>query len=161
MTAAWLVGAGFSFELGMPLVWPLTTQIKRWLTPAKLRELNASWRLQRLPVDDAIIAAACDRLENVEETYEHLIGWFQTQQKSVLTGRGPLFEGYRHLAGLVQSAVVEILFRRHEQVVQALPFMLPWYRGIEAAIPDDAPLWLFSLNHDVCIESIAGDLAIC
>jgi hypothetical protein len=43
------LGAGASFELGMPLVWGLTAELKAWLTPAKLRELNESWRSRRSP----------------------------------------------------------------------------------------------------------------
>jgi hypothetical protein len=160
MNTAWLIGAGFSCQLDMPLVWPLTTEIKSWLTPTKLRELNIGWTQQRLPVAEVVIVAACDHLAQVEETYEQLIGWFQTQRRRILTQRGPIYEGYRHLTGLVQSAVGEILFRRHASAVKALEFMLPWYRGIEAAVPHEAPLWIFSLNHDVCLEAIACELAI-
>jgi hypothetical protein len=29
-------GAGASYEAGMPLLWELTTEIKDWLTPAKI-----------------------------------------------------------------------------------------------------------------------------
>ncbi len=30
----------------MPLVWDLTKELTRWLTPEKLRTLNGSWRSQ-------------------------------------------------------------------------------------------------------------------
>jgi hypothetical protein len=38
------LGAGASVEVGMPLVPELTAELKGWLTPDKLRELNAFWR---------------------------------------------------------------------------------------------------------------------
>jgi hypothetical protein len=34
------LGAGASYEAGMPLVWELTAEIRNWLTADKLRELN-------------------------------------------------------------------------------------------------------------------------
>jgi hypothetical protein len=40
------LGAGASYEAGLPLVWELTDELKKWLTPAKLREFNQGWRLQ-------------------------------------------------------------------------------------------------------------------
>jgi len=39
-----LLGAGASAEAGMPLAWDLTAEIKAWLTPDMLRELNEGWR---------------------------------------------------------------------------------------------------------------------
>jgi len=35
-----------SYEAGLPLVWELTHEIKKWLTPEKLREFNRGWRVQ-------------------------------------------------------------------------------------------------------------------
>jgi hypothetical protein len=35
------LGAGASFELGMPLVWHLTEELRGYLTPDNVRELNA------------------------------------------------------------------------------------------------------------------------
>ncbi len=37
------IGAGFTVEAGMPLVWEATNILKRWLTPTKLRQLNTKW----------------------------------------------------------------------------------------------------------------------
>ena len=41
-----ILGAGASFELGMPLVWNLTGEFKGYLTPDHVRELNAGWKRQ-------------------------------------------------------------------------------------------------------------------
>lgn len=40
------LGAGASYEAGMPLVWGLTEEIKDWLTADKIRWLNREWRRQ-------------------------------------------------------------------------------------------------------------------
>lgn len=41
-----LIGAGASYELGIPLVWDLTRELKAWLTLQKLTDLNRGWRTQ-------------------------------------------------------------------------------------------------------------------
>ena len=45
-----LLGAGASYDLGMPLVQELTAELKRWLTPNKLEELNSGWRASGLVI---------------------------------------------------------------------------------------------------------------
>ena len=37
-----LLGAGASYDLGMPLLWELTHEIKSWLTSEKLRTGNST-----------------------------------------------------------------------------------------------------------------------
>jgi hypothetical protein len=49
------LGAGASYEAGMPLVWELTAEIKNWLTADKIRELNACWRIQGGDYSDSVI----------------------------------------------------------------------------------------------------------
>lgn len=43
---ALLLGAGASYELGLPLVWELTNELKTWLMPEKLDWLNDQWKSQ-------------------------------------------------------------------------------------------------------------------
>jgi hypothetical protein len=40
------LGAGFSYEVGMPLVTELTRDLKETLTPAKVKAFNKSWQEQ-------------------------------------------------------------------------------------------------------------------
>jgi len=77
---AWLIGAGFSFELAMPLVWELTGEIKAWLTSAHLHELNAGWRAQGGAIPGRIIEALDDRLRRDGVHYEQLIEWLQSEE---------------------------------------------------------------------------------
>ena len=49
------LGAGASFEAGMPPVWDLTAEIRNWLTEAKLRSLNAAWQAQGGGYPDEVI----------------------------------------------------------------------------------------------------------
>jgi hypothetical protein len=70
------LGAGASYEAGMPLAWDLSTEIKDWLTADKLRELNAGWRLQGTGHCDAVIEDLISALERPHLHYEaYSAGW--------------------------------------------------------------------------------------
>jgi hypothetical protein len=68
-------GAGASYEAGMPLLWELTAEIKDWLTPAKLRDLNAGWRLQSSGFADQVIDDLVLMLEQPAVHYEAMLGY--------------------------------------------------------------------------------------
>ena len=40
MTTGLFLGAGAYYEVGMPLVWELTSELKAWLTPDRSFELS-------------------------------------------------------------------------------------------------------------------------
>ncbi|MEG7798797.1 hypothetical protein U2116_14895, partial [Listeria monocytogenes] len=68
------LGAGASYEVGMPLVWELTKEITDWLTPKKLRDLNAGWHLQGSGIPDAVIDDFVEVLVRPDMHYEALLG---------------------------------------------------------------------------------------
>src|SRR6266481_200335 len=73
------LGAGASYEAGMPLVSHLTVELSQMLTAAKLRELNAGWRAQGggypdAGIDDLLTVAAMPKLN-----YEAWLGHLETQ----------------------------------------------------------------------------------
>lgn len=72
------LGAGASCEAGMPLAWELTGEIKNWLTPPKLRELNAGWRLQGGGHCDAVINDCISVLERADVHYEAVLGYLKS-----------------------------------------------------------------------------------
>jgi len=41
---ALFLGAGASYDCGMPIVIELTAELRRWLTPEKLLRFNTGWR---------------------------------------------------------------------------------------------------------------------
>ncbi len=53
--AGLFLGAGASAELGMPLAWELTAEIKNWLTADKLRQLNEGWKIQGGGYQDVVL----------------------------------------------------------------------------------------------------------
>ena len=50
-----LLGAGASYDIGMPLALELTKELKKWLTPAKLRWLNDVWQGQGAGYSEATV----------------------------------------------------------------------------------------------------------
>ena len=138
----------------MPLVNELTRQIKEWLTPAKLQELAAGWEKQGKPVPEQIVNALSSRLSQ-DENYERLIAWAQEQR---WRAHGADTKHWSFLVIKLQQIVGKLLVLRHSE--RALREALPRYSPLAAAVPAGEPLWIFSLNHDLCIELLAAELGI-
>ena len=80
-----LLGAGASFDVGMPLVWELDEEFKTWLTPEKLRSLNNKWRSYGNGYPDDAIDSLVKLLERKDMHYENVLGnlevYFRRQPK--------------------------------------------------------------------------------
>lgn len=158
MKTAWLIGAGFSYEFGMPLVWELTESLFGWLTPAKLRELNQGWKRQGSGHPDALIEEYASVIDGAKLHYEELIGWLQ--RESVKPHRHREREHLRHLAELLSECVALLLVRRHGRHLKLFKQSLPWFAGMADHVEEQGQLWIFSLNHDVCVEMLGAELGI-
>jgi hypothetical protein len=151
-----LLGAGASYEAGMPLVWELTAEIKNWLTAEKLRELNADWRTQGRGHSDAVIDDLISVLERPPLHYEAVLGHMETQFRR----QRDASQEYHGLYSWLVELVYHILYLRHVNNSAFLSRHLSRYDGVRALADANAPLWIFSLNHDVIIEAIAARLSI-
>ena len=87
------LGAGASYEAGMPLACGLTAELKEWLTPDKLRWLNESWRSQGGGCPDAIIDDFASVISRPDQHYESLLGYLETQ----FMRQSPSSEHYHYL----------------------------------------------------------------
>ncbi|QJD91656.1 hypothetical protein HH213_17125 [Duganella dendranthematis] len=150
------LGAGASYEAGMPLVWELTQEIRTWLTPEKLRQFNVGWREQGGGHPDEVINSFIDILQRADVHYESLLGFLQVQFRRP----GANSQHYHSLySWLVQTVYYKLYFRH----VQNLPFFekhLPFYSGIKVLAEQNNPLWVFSLNHDLVLEALAAQFDI-
>ena len=61
----------------MSLVWELTSEIKNWLTPNKITELNAGWCLQGGGHSDLVINDLVSMLERPDVHYEGVLGYLE------------------------------------------------------------------------------------
>lgn len=150
------LGAGASYEVGMPLVWELTDEIKAWLTPDKLRELNLGWRAQGQGSDDKVIEELAAVLSRADMHYESILGALETQFRR----NTPLSQDFHGMYSWFVELVYQILYLRHVNNVQKIKRNLSCLDGIATLAQLHKPLWVFSLNHDQIVECLAAEHAI-
>jgi hypothetical protein len=150
------LGAGASYEAGLPLVWELTHEIKKWLTPEKLREFNRGWRVQGGGHPDGVIEDMIACLEQPAMHYEAILGYLETQWRR---HRANAIH-YHGLYVWMVEMVYHMLYLRHVNNEAFLKRQLSAYDGLRALADENTPLWIFSLNHDVIVEAIAARLSI-
>jgi hypothetical protein len=151
------LGAGASYEAGMPLVTELTNEIRDWLTPEKLRDFNKNWREEGNGFSDTVIDDFASVLARSDMHYEALLGYLETQ---LLRPNAPSSHEYHGLYSWLIDIVYHILYYRQINNEIFLEKQLPRFDGIKALVDQSTPLWVFSLNHDVIVETIAARLSI-
>ena len=156
MLTGLFVGAGASYEVGMPLVWDLTSELKTWLTPQKLRELNAGWCTQGLGggYPDEVIEELARVLVLPDLHYESILGFLETQFRRY--SQEPRQHHFHGLYAWLVEAVYWILLLRHVNSVTFIERNLRYLDGIVRLAQKNSPLWIFSLNHDLIIECLAA-----
>ncbi|WP_244626477.1 hypothetical protein [Bradyrhizobium ivorense] len=150
------LGAGASYEAGLPLVWELTDEIKKWLTPKELREFNKGWRIQGGGHPDEVIEDLIVCLGRPEMHYEAILGYLEAQWRR---HRAHAL-AYHGLYVWLVEMVYHMLYYRHVNNEAYLTRQLSAYDGLRALADENSPLWIFSLNHDVIVEAIAARLSI-
>lgn len=153
MTIGLFLGAGASFELGMPLVWDLTAELRAWLTPDKLRNFNRTWKGQMgggFP--DAVIDDFVSILQTPGMHYESMLGHLQTQYTRV----GPFRQQYHGLYQWLVEAVYLILYFRHIKNEVYITTGLRYLEGIAGLCRESKPLWIFTSNHDLLVECLCA-----
>ena len=135
----------------MPLVSELTTELRKWLTPQKLRELNASWRQRGGGYADVVVEDFVSVLTREDQHYESLLGYLEVQFKR----ESNLGDDYHALYSWLVQLVYYLLYYRHLNNVGYIKRQIGNYVGLTALMDENHPLWVFSLNHDVLVECIA------
>jgi hypothetical protein len=146
------LGAGASYEVGLPLVWELTAEMKDWLTPDKLRTLNSGWRAQGGGHPDAVIDDFVRVLSIHDLHYESLLGYLETQYRR----QSQYQQEYHGLYSWLVDLVYHLLCIRHTKNISYIERHLRYYEGITHIASQNKPLWVFSLNHDVITEALAA-----
>ena len=153
-----LLGAGASYNHGMPLVWELTRELKSWLTPDKLRALNHHWREAGPGFDypDAVIELLASMLDREDLHYENVLGFLQMQARR----SSGAAQSYNGLYSFLLDIVYALLQERHLLNVEYIEHSIQYLDGIKSLVRENAPLWIFSLNHDLVIECFAAEAGI-
>ena len=153
-----LLGAGASYDLGMPLLKELTYELKSWLTPEKLRSLNEGWRRGGPGFDypDDVIEDFASVLDREDMHYESLLGYLQVQSQRQFN----TLQSYNGLYMFLSDIIYALLRERHLLNVDYIERNIRYLAGIKFFVEKNAPLWIFSLNHDLIIECFAADIGI-
>jgi hypothetical protein len=157
LTALFL-GAGASRELGMPLRDELNAEIIAWLTPTSLHKINSAWRARGFGHPDKVIDDLARVLESSDFDYESLLRQWEAQYiAGAGDARGPSYHSlYAWLAQVVSLA----LYRRQVSHRNVFQDGLSYFAGIVPLVKDNAPLWIFSVNHDVVVECLAAHFGV-
>jgi len=150
---ALFIGAGATYDCGMPLVWELTAEIRRWLTPEKLTLFNENWRCQGGGWSAEVVCTLISLLENKSLHYENIIGAIEVECSRERDKEKR--QEYYAVLGFLLQAVYGLLLER--QVVNARFALsaLDDFTSLKEMAEENKPLWVFSLNHDCIIEMLA------
>lgn len=151
---ALFIGAGATYDCGMPLVWELTAEIRRWLTPEKLISFNENWRLQGGGWDRDVVSAIIGLLKNKNLHYENIIGAIEVECSRERNQSKR--QSYHAAHGFLLQAVYGLLLERQISNTQYSLSALDDYSSIKKLAEQNKPLWVFSLNHDCIIEMLAA-----
>ena len=145
-----LLGAGASYDVAMPLARELTEELKRWMTPDKLEELNSGWRAHGFGYSDEVISTLSTVLTVEPMTYEHIMGHLQVHSSR----HGD--QGCHGLFAFLSEIVYALLKERHVLNIEFIERGISRLAGIAGFAEINRPLWVFSLNHDLIMECFSS-----
>lgn len=155
---ALFLGAGASYDCGMPLVSELTAELRRWLTKEKLENFNSMWRTHGGGWSDESISMFLRLLENKSIHYENIIGAIE-----VNFSRETNVEKRKELHAINSFLLQAVYGLLVERQVKNFPFamgVLEDFGSITKLVEANRPLWVFSLNHDLMFELLAANFSI-
>jgi hypothetical protein len=155
---ALFLGAGASFDCGLPLRWELTAEIRRWLTPERLAAYNAGWESQGQHWNHAVIDRLTELLADEDVHYEHLLK--RLAQESQDAAYDFLQRDFRNAFIFLLQTVYAFLLERQAKNASYASVVLRDYQGLKNLVHLNRPLWVFTTNQDVTLELLALSLDI-
>ena len=155
---ALFLGAGASFDCGLPLTWELTAEIRRWLTPERLAAYNAGWEAQGAHWNDAVIAQMNEWIADEDRHYEQILE--ALARKSQTADYDFLQRDYRQAYIFFAQTVYAFLLERQAKNFRFASVVLKDYEGLKSLLELNRPLWIFSTNQDVVVELLAAQWKI-
>lgn len=151
---ALFLGAGASYDFGLPLVWELTAEIRNWLTPEKIDWINDQWKSQGGGRSQKVVELTKRLLGNKDLHYEAILGALE-----VAINRERDAHERQELHGQYSWLLQMICYMLNQRQIKNKEFIsgvVEDYFGIQKMADENRPLWVFSLNHDVNFEIIAA-----
>ncbi len=153
------LGAGASYDFGLPLVSELTREVRDWLTPSKLSDLNEHWKKGGEGRQDQTIDITSKLLTNSELHYEQIIGALEVEIGRTRSNRD-LFQDLHHMRSWLVELVSVLLMFRQIKNEEYIKHTLDLYYRFHKFLDVDYPFWIFTSNHDLNIEILANHFNI-
>ena len=147
---ALLLGAGASFECGLPLIDELTVTLKNVLTIKKLKEYKPDF------YDECI--EMIQKMYQSNMHYESMVGYFEVlsnhSHDNIIREMADSSRIY-----FIQ-AIHMLLLEQHVKNQLYCLHSINAFTGLKNLLNSDGPLWVFSLNHDLIMEMVFAKYAI-
>jgi hypothetical protein len=161
-----LLGAGFSYDLGMPLVTELTEvflgifEEKSAINFAKKISTHNPYGNDRTIKEEAItegIKLILEYKKNKVGNYEYLLSQLQNLRGRNQSDRDSYHYLTAHFYGLIHKILT---YYQIESYSILYPKNYPFYSKLSNLLSEEGETWIFTLNHDMYIECLALDLKI-
>ena len=146
-----LLGAGASFDIGMPLVRELNRDLKRYMTPERLRSMNLWQKSRGGGVPDQAIEVLIALLDRDDLNYEQIIGNLEVRSHRTVEQ-----QGFSYLRDYMSESVYLLLLEWHENNKAFVVGNIALLDGMTEFCHRNSPLWVFSLNQDLMIECFSA-----
>lgn len=171
MKTALLLGAGFSYDLGMPISSELTEVFLGVFNKANTTNLVAMMSRQQpfgddRPINNKAIEEAFSLLLKYKEdkgtNYEELLMKIQEGAERYTANHSQsdrdsyhfvftiLYDMIHTILSLYQATAYEVLYAKNVQ----------WFSKLDNILSDKGETWVVSLNHDLLLECLAIDFGI-
>lgn len=162
-----LLGAGFSFDFGMPLSFELTELFLDPFTKSATRGLAknlaandpfaAGRPINRAAIDEAL-GLVLEFKRDGGSNYEDLLTQVQDLGDSGGKSQSDR-DTYHYVFHVLYDLVYAILYAYQLEAFKLFKLNQPYFGALRNLL-SDVPTWAFSLNHDLMLESLAIDEGI-
>jgi hypothetical protein len=168
MKKALLLGAGFSYDLGMPLASELTEIFLSVFNKRAARKFakiisQKNPYTEDRPINEKAIFEGVDLLlkykENGGQNYEEFLSSLEDLGR--LSGKKQSDrDSYNYLFAIFYKIIYEILTLYQIRSYEVLyPRNMQWFSGLGNLL-SEKETWVFTLNHDLYVECLALDMGI-
>lgn len=161
-----LLGAGFSYELGLPLSMCLTKDFYSYLNPKKITSLIDQLKMNQpygdnRPIDKEAFKTILEIFTAKAKKklgYEALISVFENELSTPITTQ-PTKDTYHYFAFVLKDIASQILWRHQERRYEHFLKNEKYYKLIDKYLEEEE-VFVFTLNHDICFEMLCIDYSI-
>jgi hypothetical protein len=168
MKRGFLLGAGFTYDLGMPLVGELTDVFLAMFTEPRAKQLadmlsREKPRSDDRPINDPAIHEALrvviDYKSRNGRNYEELLKEIELTADAHDRSQSDR-DSFHYVFGILYGLIHFILVEYQNESYRTLYSLnSPCFKGFKRLLSEEGD-WVFSLNHDLYVECLAIDFGI-